>query len=224
MRAGDSFLRVMSRFTSASRLIDWLLMALLAAVAFLLGCYEMGDSDIWWHLRGGQWILEHGRVPDLDPFTFGSADKQWIDIHWSYEVILALAHRLGGVGALVLLGATVGTGAFLAGLTARQKEWPAVAAVLSWLPALVLFSFRLDPRPEIFSALYIGCFLAVLWRVERRPILIWLLPILQVLWVNTQGLFVFGPVLLAMYVSARVTQLAWRRLRGGSVWTADERR
>jgi len=214
----------MSRFTSASRLIDWLLMALLAAVAFLLGCYEMGDSDIWWHLRGGQWILEHGRVPDLDPFTFGSADKQWIDIHWSYEVILALAHRLGGVGALVLLGATVGTGAFLAGLTARQKEWPAVAAVLSWLPALVLFSFRLDPRPEIFSALYIGCFLAVLWRVERRPILIWLLPILQVLWVNTQGLFVFGPVLLAMYVSARVTQLAWRRLRGGSVWTADERR
>src|SRR6516162_10582715 len=89
------------------RLLDGLLLLLLVAVAFLLGCYEMGDTDVWWHLRGGQWILEHGRVPDLDPFTFGSADKPWVDIHWSYEVILVLAYRAGGASALVFLGEAV---------------------------------------------------------------------------------------------------------------------
>ena len=216
-----------------ARLADGLLLALLVVVAVLLGCYEMGDSDIWWHLRGGQWTLEHGRPPDLDPFTFGSADKRWIDIHWLYEVVLALTYRAGGVGALVALAAAVGGLAFLVVLCARRQQWPAAVAVLCWLPALVLFAFRLDPRPEIFSLLYLGCFLAILWRAEERPTWAWLLVPVQLLWVNMQGLFVLGPVLLAMFLAARGARLLWRRTRPlppvsplprGGVSHADERR
>jgi tetratricopeptide (TPR) repeat protein len=194
--------------------LDGLLCALLVVVAFLLGCYEMGDTDIWWHLRGGQWTLEHGRVPGLDPFTFGSADKVWVDIHWSYEVVLALAYRAGGVGALVLMGAIFGCGAFVAGLLVRRREWPLAVAAACWLPALVLFGFRLDPRPEIFSLFYLGCYLAVLGQVEDRPRMAWLLVPLQVLWVNSQGLFVLGPVLLGMFLAARVTRVLWRAFSG----------
>jgi tetratricopeptide (TPR) repeat protein len=208
----------------AEPLIDRLLLACLVGIAFLLGCYEMGDTDVWWHLRGGQWILEHGRVPGLDPFTFGSADRPWIDIHWSYEVALALVYRAGGVGGLVLLGAAFGCGAFLAVLSARHRAWPTAVAVLCWLPALVLFGFRLDPRPEVFSLLYLGCFLAVLWRVDDRPALGWLLPPLQVLWVNAQGLFVFGPVLVCLFVAARGAHQLWRRWLGPPPAGAAERR
>jgi tetratricopeptide (TPR) repeat protein len=221
----------------AARLLDGLLLVLLVVVAVLLGCYEMGDTDVWWHLRGGQWTLEHGRPPDLDPFTFGSADKPWIDIHWLYEVVLALAYRAGGVSALVLLAAAVGGLAFLAVVCARRRQWPAAVAVFCWLPALVLFAFRLDPRPEIFSLLYLGCFLAVLWRAEERPVLAWLLVPLQLLWVNMQGLFVLGPVLLVMFLAARGARLLWQRIRpsalplpasesapGGVLPDAEERR
>jgi tetratricopeptide (TPR) repeat protein len=206
------------------RLFDGLLLGLLLGVAFLLGCYEMGDSDIWWHLRGGQWVLEQGRVPGLDPFTFGSADKPWIDIHWSYEVILALTYGAGGVGALVLLAAVLGAGAVLVCLTARRREWPVVVLVLCWLPALVLLAFRLDPRPEIFSLLYLGCFLAVLWRVEQRPAMAWLLPLVQVLWVNAQGLFIFGPILVVLFLAAHGALLLVRRLKGPWGWGPVERR
>jgi tetratricopeptide (TPR) repeat protein len=206
------------------RLVDALLLVLLCVVAFLLGCYEMGDSDIWWHLGGGQWILEHGRVPGLDPFTFGSADKPWIDIHWSYEVILALTYQAGGIGALVLLGATAGGLAFLACLTARRREWPVPVTVLCWTPTLVLLAFRLDPRPEVFSLLYLGCYLAVLWRVEQRPRLAWLLLLVQVLWTNAQGLFVFGPVLLALFIAAHAAGLVGRRWRGAPAGAPGEGR
>jgi tetratricopeptide (TPR) repeat protein len=201
-----------SHVLSGRRWLDGLLLVLLAVTVFLLGCYEMGDSDIWWHLRGGQWILEHGRVPDLDPFTFGSADKPWVDIHWSYEVILVLAYRAGGAAALVFLGAAVGAAAFLTVLTARRRDWPVAASVLCWMPTLVLLSFRLDPRPEIFSLLYLGCYLAVLWRVEERPALAWLLPLVQLLWVNVQGLFILGPILLGMFLAANGARLLWRYL------------
>lgn len=209
---------------SARGLLDRLLLLLLVVLVFLLGCYEMGDSDIWWHLRGGQWILENGRVPRLDPFTFGSADKLWVDIHWSYEVILALAYRAGGVGALIGLGAAAGAGAFLAVLTARRREWPVAVLALCWLPAFILLSFRLDQRPEIFSLLYLGCYLAILWRVEERPRLAWLLPVVQVLWVNVQGLFVLGPALLAMFLTAHGARLLWRRVQGPWTWTPAEKR
>jgi tetratricopeptide (TPR) repeat protein len=205
-------------------LLDRLLLLLLVVLVFLLGCYEMGDSDIWWHLRGGQWILENGHVPRLDPFTFGSADKLWVDIHWSYEVILALAYRAGGVGALVVLGATAGAGAFLAVLTARRREWAIAAIALCWLPVFTLLSFRLDPRPEIFSLLYLGCYLAILWRVEEQPRFAWLLPVVQVLWDNVQGLFVLGPALLAMFLTAHAARLLWRRVQGPWTWTPAEKR
>jgi tetratricopeptide (TPR) repeat protein len=206
------------------QLIDGALLALLVVTAFLLGCYEMGDSDIWWHLRGGEWVLEHGRAPRLDPFTFGSADKVWVDIHWGYEVILALAYRAGGAGALVVLGASVGAGAFLACLLARRREWPAAVAVLCWAPALVLLAFRLDPRPEIFSLLYIGAYLAVLCRAEDHPALAWLLPAVQVLWVNMQGLFILGPVLLGLFLAAHAAQLLWDYKCGRLTWDAGQRR
>jgi hypothetical protein len=49
---------------------DVLLLAALGVLAFLLGCYELFDTDVWWQLRSGQWILENRRVPRLDIFTF----------------------------------------------------------------------------------------------------------------------------------------------------------
>jgi len=184
----------------------------------------MMDSDIWWHLRGGQWILEHHRVPHLDPFTFGSADKVWIDIHWSYQVVLALTYQAGGMGAVVLLGATLGAVAVMLSLTVRRGNWPMPVVIICWMPALVLLGFRLDPRPEMFSLVYFACFLAVLLQVDERPRLAWLLPPVQVLWVNVQGLFILGPVLIGICITARGAALAMRRLRGESVWDDQEKR
>ena len=193
---------------------DWLLVALLTAVAFLLGCYEMADSDIWWHLSGGRWILEHHRVPDLDPFTFGSQDRPWIDIHWGFQVLMSGAYAAGGVAGLILVAAAAGSLALLVAATARRRNWPIAVTVACWSPALVLMSWRFDPRPEVFTLLYIACFLAVLWRAPEHPRLLWILPVLQVVWVNTQGLFIFGPILLGFFLveqAARHVQRAWRR-------------
>jgi hypothetical protein len=184
----------------------------------------MADTDVWWHLSGGRWILEHGRVPHLDPFTYGSADRPWVDIHWGFEVVAVLAHRAGGVPALVLLAAAAGCAAVVAALTARRRAWPAAVTALCWLPALVLVSWRFDPRPEIFSLLYLSLFLAVLWRADDRPRLAWVLPVLEVLWANTQGLFVLGPVVVAMFLAARGGRLLWDRMRGRAGPDAAQRR
>jgi tetratricopeptide (TPR) repeat protein len=203
---------------SISRAADWLLAAGVAAAAFLLGCYAMADSDVWWHLSGGRWILGHGRVPGPDPFTFGSADRKWVDVHWSFEVLVALAYAGGGVAALVLLAAAAGALAVLAAATARRRAWPAAVTAACWLGALVLVSWRFDPRPEILSLLYLAIFLAVLWRARERPALAWLLVPVQVLWANTQGLFVLGPVVTALFVAAAAAESGRSRVWDGRWW------
>src|SRR5215831_16285045 len=87
----------------------------LPAAAFLLGCHPLADFDIWWHLRAGQLILETGRVPRVDVFTYTNAGRPWIDLYWLYQVALALVFRAGGGSALVLLKAATGAG--IVGLT-----------------------------------------------------------------------------------------------------------
>ncbi len=51
--------------------------------------------------------------------------------------------------------------------------------------------------PRRLTLLYLAAFLAILFRIDERPWLAFLLPIVQVAWVNSQGLFILGPVVLA---------------------------
>jgi tetratricopeptide (TPR) repeat protein len=197
------------------RAVDAALVALLLAAAFLLGCCELYDADVWWHLAGGRWILEHHRAPGLDPFSFGSADRVWVDLNWLFQVVLAVLYDRGGLAAVILLAAAAATAALAVGASARGRSWPVALGVLAWIPALVLMSSRFRPRPEVFTLLYLAGFLGVLWRAERRPALLWVLVPLQILWVNTHGLFVLGPLLLGFYALDKVATWAWRLRRGG---------
>jgi tetratricopeptide (TPR) repeat protein len=195
-------------------LCDALLLGLPIAVAFLLACYKETDNDIWWHLAGGEWILRERRVPDRDPFTFASADRPWIDLHWLFEVAAALAYRAAAMPGVVLLAASLSAATMAALVTMHKREWPVPLVIACWAPALMLMGWRLPPRPELCTLLFLASFLAVLHRLDEWPKLAWILPAIQVLWVNTHGLFVLGPVVLAFDIVAKAVE-RWRGLRTG---------
>ena len=188
----------------ARRLADRALLWLMIAASFALGCQELQDADVWWHVRAGQWIWDNRRVPALDPFTFASADRSWIDVHWLFQVILAAVFAAGGVPGMILMTAGAYATVFLIGWTARDRQWPSWIVAACWLPALVVMSMRSDPRPEILTLLAVAAYLAVLSRTDGRPELAWVLPVIQMLWVNVHGLFVLGPIILGAYLVDRL--------------------
>lgn len=177
----------------------YLLLFVFLGLAFLLGCFRMWNGDIWWHLRTGQLILERGRVPGTDWFTYTGPEREWIDLHWGFQVAAAGAYAMGGVPLLVVLKAALGTLAIGLALLARRRGWPLELTILAWLPPLFVLSGRLYVRPEIFTLVFLASYLTVLFHAEHRPRWLWLLPALQLLWVNSQGLFAFGPVVLGFY-------------------------
>ena len=115
-----------------------------------------------------------------------------------------------------LVKCCVTTLAVLLLVTARRREWPIWAALLAWLPALLVLSGRMYVRPETLTLLYFAIFMAVLVRWDRYPGLAWVLPFVQVVWVNSHGLFVLGPIVLAFAVIEPRCSLVLSLRSGGS--------
>lgn len=170
-----------------------LILALLAVATFLLGCVPLTDTDLWWHLKTGEWILETGQVPYVDLYTFTHPHQPWIDLHWGFQVLFATVHRFGGVNALVLLNALVLTTATVVGWFITPPSSSVRWHVLVWALAAISLNGR-SARPEIFSLLFLAIWLWVMERWEQQPRWTWILPALQVLWVNMHGLFILGLV------------------------------
>ena len=156
-------------WVTAGSIADCALLLLVVAAAFLLGCQQLFDADFWWHLKSGHWILAHRSVPTVDPFTFASADRPWVDLSWLFQVTLAAAYAGGGVPGAIVMTAVVCAAAIVVVLIIRDRRSPFWLITACWLPALALMSARFVPRPEIFTVLWLACYLTILLKADGRP-------------------------------------------------------
>ena len=182
--------------TGLGRLADAGLVVALLALTFLLGAFPLKDTDFWWHLRTGDLIRQTGEVPRVDTYTFGAEGHRWVDLHWVFQILLSIGYERIGVAGLTLAKCAVTCLALWLLVSAKRRDWPTWVMVLAWLPALLVLAGRMYIRPETLTLLYLAAFLAILFRWDERPWLAFLLPVVQLAWVNSQGLFVLGPILL----------------------------
>ena len=65
-------------------------------------CFYMAgfvDFDVWWHLRTGEWIMQHHALPHIEPFSSFAAGRPWNAYSWLFELlILQLFQQLGLTG------------------------------------------------------------------------------------------------------------------------------
>ena len=193
-----------------------------AAVFVLIGAFSwtrIVDTDLFWHLASGDWILGRHAVPRLEPFSYTASGRPWIDIHWLYQAALALINRGFGLRGLAIVrsGLILGLFAFLYARGRRDGRGRATAGA-ALLLAAIAGQERFLIRPEVVSWLLMATFLATLDGVfapmtrRARRARLWLaLPLLQVLWVNIQSLFILGPVLVALALAAAAAERLRRR-------------
>jgi hypothetical protein len=168
--------------------------------------FPLADTDIWWHLRTGQLILDEHELPQVDRFTFTDFDRPWIDLHWGFQILVALLHRAGGTDAIILFKAMTITLAVAFTWQAAGRNAPAWLKAVVWLMPAIAISGRAYERPEMLTQLFLATWLWVLSRLPNRPGLIWLLPLVQVIWVNCHSLFVLGLVVGGSWVVDRLVR------------------
>lgn len=181
--------------------LDRIIFAGLMVWTFLTLCFPLYDTDFWWHLKTGEWILQERRVPQVDLFTFSSVGRPWIDLHWGFQVFITLLYRLGGVDLVILAKAAVTTAAVAVAWFAGGDRLPVWAKALVWILPSMCVSARGYERPEMLSLLFLAAWLWLARHVEERPRMIWFLPLVQVVWVNCHALFVLGLVVGGCYVA-----------------------
>src|SRR5581483_333044 len=123
----------------------------------------IADHDELWHLATGERILEAGRVPDKDPFTFTAGDVKWTNTNWLAQVVLAALYRLGGIELDWVLGVALWLGAVLfVHLRARRRAGSAWAASPVAFYALVCLRRASEVRPQGWTFLLLAAALFVL--------------------------------------------------------------
>jgi hypothetical protein len=217
-RASEGSLDTVSRLRfgliSPQPWLDRLLFVAVLGWMFLACVFPLVDTDIWWHLRTGELILERGELPYSDWFTFTDAERPWIDLHWGFQLLVALLHRVGGTDAIILFKAAVITLAVAVSWNAAGERLPAWVKAAVWLFPAIAISGRAFERPEILTQLFLATWLWIIHRLPNRPRLIWWLPPLQIVWVNCHSLFVLGLVVGACWVADRVLR-TWANGRLG---------
>lgn len=155
-------------------------------------------ADFWWHLQVGETVLEEGRIPQTDLFSYTAAGQPFHYQSWLAGVILALCYRLGGAAAVVVLNAILLTLAYgLLWAACREASGHHHPAALATLIAVAVSAGNWAPRPQTFSILLYALFLWLLLRLRQgKPTPLWLLPSLIALWANLHGAFVLGLALL----------------------------
>ena len=149
------------------------------------------DPGTFWHVRTGEWIVDHGRFLDHDPYTFTFAGSPWTPYEWLAEVLMAATYRLAGLDGLLLAssGVIALTFAMLFARIARTG--------LHWLPAVVVTGLGLaaaashfHARPHLLTILFFAVLVLRLQDYEAgrcgRRGLWWLVPLFAV-WANTHG-------------------------------------
>lgn len=195
-------------------------------LALLIPAFEAdslvgADGDPARHVRHGQEILARGDVTRADPFSFTRPGEPFVGFEYGSQLLLAGAHEIGGTAGMAILAGLVIAGTLallLSGLLRRGLD--PLLAVTTVLVVTVLTNIHWLARPHILSWPLMLSLLTMLER-ERRPPL-WAFGLLFALWTNLHGGWVYGWVLIGMYLvghgletlEVRGCPRSWARVKG----------
>jgi len=160
----------------------------------------LNDSDTYWQIAVGQWILDHGALPRVDVYSFSKLGEPWISSSWLAQILYAVSYNLAGwVGPVVIAAGSI---AATFGLLAHilERRIPATYAAVVALAAMVLSTPHFLARPHVLAMpVMVAWAYGLMTASERRqPPSFWLLPLIA-LWANLHGGFVFGLVLAGAF-------------------------
>ena len=180
----------------SAQLADVCLIVLFLVLTCLLGSFRLKDADIYWHLRTGDLIRQTGQIPRTDIFTFTREGVPGSTCTGFSRSRLVGFIKHGGVVGLNVAKCAVTCLPFCCscrpvGAIGRCGSW-------SW-PGSPLYSFweggcTFAPKRSRCSTCRSSSRSSRRW--DRFPRLTWVLPFVQIAWVNSHGLFVLGPIIL----------------------------
>ena len=169
------------------------------ALVLVGGRALLNDSDTYWQIAVGQWILDHHALPRVDIYSFTKAGEPWISSSWLAQVLYATSYNLAGWTGPVVLAATCIAATFALLIISSAAAFPRPMRSSSRCGAGAVGGAFSGAAACAGAAGHggVGERADVGERARQAPSF-WLLP-LMALWANLHGGFVFGLVLVGAF-------------------------
>jgi len=177
-------------------LLDLLFIALIGWLFMSAGPHGwqslLADADVGWHIRTGEYILDHHQVPHHDLYSFSKAGAPWYAWEWLSDVIDGLLFRWAGLKGVVL-AAGVLIALYAATLMRRIVDAGAhlFVALLVALLSVGSASMHFLARPHVFTLLLLSISMALIEADRRgaKPARLWWLVPITWIWTSLHGGF-----------------------------------
>jgi hypothetical protein len=182
-----------------------------AYLTLLLSSYRLlNDSDVYWHITVGQWIIDHRAVPHADPFSFTMHGAPWITSAWLSETLYLGAFKIAGWAGMVILAALSAAASFFLLTRSLLKTLPNIPVMILVGSAMAMIAPHLLARPHVLVLPFLVLWGNALIRAaeEQRAPSLASLPLIG-LWANLHGSFTLGLALIAPFALE-------------AVWTSDK--
>jgi hypothetical protein len=203
-------------------LSDFLFVALIVWLFMSSGAHGwqslLADADVGWHIRTGEYILDHHQVPHHDLYSFSKPGAPWYAWEWLTDIIDGLLFRWAGLKGIVLAaGALIAL--FATTLMRRIADAGAhlFVALLVTLLSVGSASMHFLARPHIFTLLLLSISMGII-EADRRganPARIWWLVPIALVWTNLHGGFLVLIGLLGLAAIGAAAEAWLEKPRGG---------
>ncbi len=167
---------------------------------FAIALRTPADTDMYWHLRTGQYIVETRTVPMSDPFSWTMHGAPWVDVHWLSQVIMYGVYSLLGLPGLALAVAALAVLAFV--FVWKQLSGGVFVRAAIVLLAATAANVNLTPRSQMATFVFVAAISDLLYLYKWKQVdRLWPIPLVFVLWVNLHGGYIAGFMLLGAMIA-----------------------
>lgn len=178
-------------------------------ILFSFHTIDLSTADIGRHITNGKIFLHSAQYgiskSDLlytNLFSYTYPTFPFINHHWASGVAIYLIFQMFGFGGLSLLYFLFILGAFIFTIKTVGEDVDISTIFLTAIFLAPLIAGRIEVRPEGLSYLFIAVFLYILYKYSKdrvSPKMLWLLPVLELVWANSHIYFIFGIFLIGVF-------------------------
>jgi hypothetical protein len=172
------------------------------------------DGDVSWQVAAGRWILQHGRIPSKDPFSYTAFGHPWVAMEWLSQILFGSAYLLDGAAGLAVVVAAAAITLFTSLYCYLERRVSPIALSIT----LLIVAFVLGPfilaRPHVLAWPLLAAWTILLLRAAetgRPPPL--LANLLLLLWTNLHASFPLAIVIEAAIAFDALVCAKWVTLR-----------
>lgn len=182
--------------------ILFVIFVLLYLFLLLLRVDTSWTQDLGRHIKLGEIIVSCHCVPQTNLFSYVETSHSFINHHWFSEVLFYILYSISGINLVLIFKIIVFIISFGIVYTLSIKRSNTLWATVVAIPSIYLLSERFDARPEILSFLFLSIFLYLIYTYKKNGFSnrLWMLPLIELIWVNSHIYFIVGVLLAGILV------------------------